>query len=100
MNTLPKVEELQDAITEGSDLIPQECKLVPDRITVAYAGTLSFEEEDYDVTFKFWSTVNRTIALFFQAEGAEEWELISCNLGDVIEGHFATNGTFAITVSW
>lgn len=100
INTFPKAEELRDAITGGDDLIPGSCKLDPERITVVQAGKLSFEEEDYYVTFKFWSSVNRTIALFFLAEDAEEWEMISCNLGDVIEGYFTANGTYAITVSW
>lgn len=95
-----KPEELADAIEEGADLIPEECKLDPERITVLQTGTLTCEEEDGYATFKVWSTVKRTIGLFFLAEDAESWELLSCNLGDVIEGEFEASGTYAIVVGW
>lgn len=95
-----RAEELQEAIENGAELIPEECELVPDRITVLQTGTVSCDEEVYDVSFKVWSTLNRTVGLFFQAEDSEEWELISCNLGDVIEGRFETGGTYTIVVGW
>ena len=63
-------------------------------------GNLSCEEEVYYVSFKVWSTVGRTVGLFFRAEDSEEWELISCNQGDVIEGQFETAGTYTIVVGW
>ena len=95
-----KPEELADAIEEGAELIPEECKLDPERITVLQTGTLTCEEEDGYATFKVWSTVKRTIGLFFQAEDSECWELLACNLGDVIEGEFLSSGTYAIVVGW
>lgn len=100
MPQLTKTAELEAAIEAGEDLIPAECKLVPGRITVLRTGTVSFDEEAYDVTFKVWSTVKRTIALFFLPEDAEAWEMLSCNLGDVIEGHFTANGTYTLVVGW
>lgn len=96
----PTAQELDDAIEAGSDLIPQGCKLVPGRVTLLDARCLSCEEEVYDVSFKVWSTVKRTVGLFFRAEGEEAWQLISCNLGDVIEGRFECSGTCAIAVGW
>ena len=95
-----KPEELADVIEEGAELIPEECKLDPERITVLQTGRLICEEEDGYATFKVWSTVKRTIGLFFQAEDSECWELLACNLGDVIEGEFLSSGTYAIVVGW
>ena len=91
---------LKDAIEAGQDLIPEECKLDPERITVMQTGVLTCDAEDGVGTFKVWSTVNRTIGLFFQAEDSEEWVLLSCNLGDVIEGEFQSSGTYVIVVGW
>ena len=93
-------EELKDAIENGSELVPEGCKLSAKRISVIHTGTLSSDEEYYYATFKVWSTLKRTIALFFKPDSTAEWELVSCNLGDVIEGRFEDCGTFAITVSW
>ena len=69
-------------------------------ITVMQTGELTCDAEDGVGTFKVWSTVDRTIGLFFLAEDAESWELLSCNLGDVIEGEFEASGTYAIVVGW
>ena len=44
--------------------------------------------------------MNRAIGLFFCAEEDDTWELISCNLGDVIEGRFQSPGTYVIAVGW
>ena len=96
----PRTAELKDAIENGAELVPEGCKLAADRITVLHTGTLSSDEEYYYATFKVWSTLERTVALFFKPDSTGEWELVSCNLGDVIEGRFEDCGTFAITVSW
>lgn len=96
----PTAQELDDAIEAGSDLIPEGCKLVPGRVSLMYTQCLSCEEEVYDVTFKVWSTLRRTVGLFFRAEGEEDWQLVTCNLGDIIEGRFQSNGTCAIVVGW
>ncbi len=93
-------EELEEAIEAGTELIPEDCKLDPERITVLQTGYVSCDEEVFYVSFKVWSTLKRTVGLFFRAEGSEEWELISCNLGDVIEGGFETSGEYTIVVGW
>ena len=62
--------------------------------------TIEVEEEVFDVTFKVWSTLKRTVGLFFLPEEGEVWELVTCNLGDVIEGRFEVCGTYAIVVGW
>ena len=95
-----KPEVLKDAIEAGQELIPAECKLDAQRITVMQTGVLTCEEEDGYGTFKVWSTVDRTIALLFLAEDSEEWVLLSCNLGDVIEAEFPCSGTYVIVVGW
>ena len=95
-----KAEELEQAIEEGEELIPEECKLDAQRITVLQTGLLTCEEESGYATFKVWSTVKRTIGLFFLAEDSQDWVLLSCNLGDVIEAEFETSGTYAIVVGW
>ena len=95
-----QAEELEDAIKAGQELIPAECKLDPERITVMQTGVLTCDAEDAVGTFKVWSTVNRTIGLFFLAEDSEDWVLLSCNLGDVIEAEFTCSGTYAIVVGW
>ena len=96
----PSAQELDDAAEAGSELVPEGSKLTPGRITLLHTGTLRCQEEVYDVTFKVWSTRNRTIGLFFLAEDEEDWQLITCNQGDVIEGRFTCSGTFAIAVGW
>lgn len=93
-------EDLADAIEDGQELIPEECKLNAKRISVLQSGSVTCEEEVNYVTFKVWSTAKRTIALFFMEEDGEDWQLLSCNLGDVIEGCFEANGQFAIVVGW
>ena len=96
-----KAEELEQAIEAGEELIPADCKMDPDRITVVHAGLLNCDEEENGyATFKVWSTVNRTIGLFFLAEDSEGWVLLACNLGDIIESEFRTSGTYAIAVGW
>lgn len=93
-------EALKDAIKAGQELIPEGCRLDPERITVLQTGVLTCEAEDAVGTFKVWSTVDRTIGLFFQAEDSEDWVLLTCNLGDVIEGEFTCSGTYVIAVGW
>ena len=63
-------------------------------------GSVTCEDEVNYVTFKAWSTAKRTIALFFMEEDGEDWQLLSCNLGDVIEGCFEADDQFAIAVGW
>lgn len=92
--------DLEEAVENGAELIPEGCKLTPGRITVLHTGTVSCEEEVFYVSFKVWSTLKRTVGLFFLPEDGEQWELISCNLGDVIEGRFEASGTYAIAVGW
>ena len=93
-------DELGEAIVAGGELIPEDCELVPDRITVFQTGRVSCDEEVFYVSFKVWSTLKRTVGLFFRADDSEEWQLISCNLGDVIEGGFETSGEYTIAVGW
>ena len=95
-----KPEALKDAIEAGQELVPAECKLEAERITVMQTGVLTCDAEDGVGTFKVWSTVDRTIGLFFLAEDSEDWVLLSCNLGDVIEAEFTCSGTYAIVVGW
>lgn len=96
----PTAQELDDAIEAGSELIPEGCKLTPGRVTLLYTQDLSCEREVYDVSFKVWSSLNRTVGLFFRAEGEDSWQLVACCQGDVIEGRFETTGTCAIVVGW
>ena len=91
---------LEPADEEDTPLIPEACKLDPERITVLQSGTFTTDWDQYYVTFKVWSTVKRTIALFFMPEDGEAWELVSCNLGDVLEGGFQSSGSYAIVVGW
>ena len=93
-------KELADAIEDGEELIGEECKLDAKRISVLQCGSVACEDEVNYVTFKVWSTAKRTIALFFMEEDGEDWQLLSCNLGDVIEGCFEADGQFAIVVGW
>lgn len=93
-------EDLGDAIEKGQELVGQGCKLDPERITLLQTGSVACEEEVYHVSFKVWSTLDRTVGLFFRAEEGENWELIACNLGDVIEGRFEASGSYAIVVGW
>ena len=93
-------QALKDAIEAGQERIPEGCKLEPERITVMQTGVLTCDAEDAVGTFKVWSTVDRTIGLFFQAEGAQDWELLCCKLGDVIEAEFFCSGTYVIAVGW
>ena len=92
--------ELDDAVEASDGIIPEDVKFAAGRLTVMEAGTVDCDEEVYDVSFKIWSTVNRAIGLFFCAEEDDTWELISCNLGDVIEGRFQSPGTYVIAVGW
>lgn len=92
--------DLGDAIEKGKELIGRGCKLDPERITLLQTGSVACEREVNYVSFKVWSTLNRTVGLFFRAEESEDWELISCNLGDVIEGRFEASGSYAIVVGW
>ena len=92
--------ELEEAIEAGAELIPENCELAPERLTVLQTGHVSCDEEVFYVSFKVWSTLKRTVGLFFRADDSEEWQLISCNLGDVIEGGFETGGDYTIAVGW
>lgn len=96
----PTAQELDDAIDAGSELIPEGSKLTAGRVTLLYTQDLSCEREVYDVSFKVWSTLKRTVGLFFLAEGADTWQLVTCCQGDVIEGRFESAGTCAIVVGW
>lgn len=96
----PDMEALDDAVEASDGIIPEDVKFAAGRLTVMEAGTVDCDEEVYDVSFKIWSTVNRAIGLFFCAEEDDTWELISCNLGDVIEGRFQSPGTYVIAVGW
>lgn len=96
----PTAQELDDAIDAGSELIPEGSALTPGRVTLLYTQDLSCEREVYDVSFKVWSTLERTVGLFFLAEGEDTWQLITCCQGDVIEGRFEESGTCAIVVGW
>lgn len=96
-------EELDSAVENAAEgIIPANATFKPGRVTLLRTGSVVGGREVYDVTFKVWSTVNRTTGLFFRAEGTDEWELISCYAGelDVIEGRFYANGDYAIAVGW
>lgn len=96
-------EELDSAVEAAAEgIIPEDATFKPGRVTLMRSGTVVGGREVYDVTFKVWSTVNRTVGLFFRAEGSDTWELISCYAGelDVIEGRFYSDGAYAIAVGW
>ena len=95
--------ELDSAVEAAAEgVIPTGATFKPGRVTLLHSGSVIGGREVYDVTFKVWSTINRTTGLFFRAEGADSWELISCYAGelDVIEGRFYANGDYAIAVGW
>lgn len=96
----PTDADLDAAVEANSDLVTGELTFVPGRLTLLGTGHISCPEEVYDVTFQLWSTGGRTIGLFFLPDDGEQWELISCNLGIIIEGRFETAGTYAIAVGW
>lgn len=96
-------EELDSAVENAAEgVIPAGATFQPGRVTLLRTGSVTGGREVYDVTFKVWSTVNRTTGLFFRATGTDEWELISCYAGelDVIEGRFYADGDYAIAVGW
>lgn len=99
-NQRPTADDLDDALRAGSDAIAEDAKLTPGRMTVLGTGTVSNEEPEFWVSFKVWSTVERSIGLFFRADGEEDWTLMAANLGDVIEACFPAPGTYAIAVGW
>lgn len=96
----PDLQALEEAIEEGTDRIPAECKLVPGRVSLMRSGDLSCDKPVYNITFRVWSTRSRTIALLFQAEGSDSWELVCCSQGEIIEGRFESSGSYAIVVGW
>lgn len=96
----PEADALDAAVEDSEGVIPENAKFSAGRLTVMAAGTVTCEEEVYDVSFKVWSTLKRTIGLFFRANDSEVWELVSCNQGDVIEGRFQSAGAYAIAVGW
>ena len=87
-------------MTPALMVIPEDVLFTPGRLTLMATGHVTCDEEVYDVSFKVWSTINRAIGLFFLADDADTWELLTCNLGDVIEGRFQAPGTYAIAVGW
>ena len=97
---LPTMEELNAAVENSVDVIPEDVKFISGRLTLMHCGHVAGAEEVYDISLKVWSTANRAIGLFFKAEDADSWELISCNLGDVIEGRLETAGLYAVAVGW
>lgn len=96
----PTAEALDEAVENSDGVIPEDVKFSAGRLTVMEAGAVDCEREVYDVTFKVWSTLNRAIGLFFCAEDDDTWELLSCNLGDVIEARFQAPGSYVIAVGW
>lgn len=97
----PTTDDLGEAVEKGEDVIPEDASLIPGRLTILGTGHISNDEREiYDVSFKVWSTARRSIGLFFRAEDTDTWELITCNLGDVIEGRFQSAGDYAIAVGW
>lgn len=96
----PTAEEMDAAVEANADLVTEGLTFKPGRLTLLGTGHISCPEEVYDVTYQLWSTGGRTIGLFFQPDDGETWELISCNLGIIIEGRFETAGNYAIAVGW
>lgn len=96
----PDAQALDDALEAGSELIPENAKFSPGRLTVMEAGTLVGGREVYDVTFRIWSTRGRTIGLFFRPQDSEVWELVTCNEGEILEGRFQSPGAYALAVGW
>lgn len=99
-NVKPEMDVLDEAVENSDGIIPEDCKFSAGRLTVMEAGTLDCDEEVYDVTFKVWSTLKRTIGLFFCADDSDTWELVTCNFGDIIEGRFQSSGSYVIAVGW
>lgn len=96
----PTAEEMDAAVEANPELVTEGLTFIPGRLTLLGTGHISCPEEVYDVTFQHWSTGGRTIGLFFQPDGEEDWVLIACNLGIIIEGRFETAGNYAIAVGW
>lgn len=96
----PTDADLDGAVEANPDLVTEGLTFTPGRLTLLGTGHISCPEEVYDVTFQLWSTGGRTIGLFFRPDDGEQWELISCNLGIIIEGRFETAGNYAIAVGW
>lgn len=96
----PTADDLDEAVEASEGIIPKNATFTPGRLTLLGTGEISNDREVYDVTFKVWSTVRRWIGLFFRADGSDTWELVACNLGDVIEGRFQSAGDYAIAVGW
>lgn len=96
------MDDLAEALNSAEPgVIPLTCKVAADRITVMRQMNLTSEDGDvFDVSFKAWSTVGRTICLFFRAEESETWELMACNKGDVIEARFPCSGSCVVAVAW
>lgn len=98
---IPTETDLDDAVEDGADLIPEDATFTPGRLTILGTGQIRNDDREvYDITFKVWSTGKRCIGLFFRAEDSDSWELITCNLGDVIEGRFQSSGDYVIAVGW
>ena len=96
----PTDDQLDDALRACSVEIAPGAALTPGRMTLLGTGVISSDDPDFWVSFKIWSTLERSIGLFFRADGEEEWTLLAVNLGDVIESAFPASGTYAIAVGW
>lgn len=94
-------EELDAAVENAAEgVIPEECNVRPGRIVVYQQRNISCSDDDvYDATFKVWGTLTRTVCLFFRSDETMEWELLACNLGDVIEARFPGPGSYVIAVA-
>lgn len=97
-------EDMQAAIDAAMEaeepIIPEDRTIRADRMTVFQYKNISCQLPEYYVTFKFWSSAEKTVCIFFQPEGSDTWELLTCELGDVVEAHFLGNGAYAITMCW
>ena len=100
--TVEEMDEVVSAVLadEDQELIADDLEVIPGKINYLEDRTISCPEAPFACQFRVWGTGNRVVLVFFLAEDAESWELLSCNLGDVIEGRFETGGTYAIAVGW
>lgn len=106
ISSVPEItpEEMQtavDAAWEDPEFpFPEKWNITADRMTLFQQRAISCKLPVYDVTFKFWSTIECPVCIFFLAEDSDTWELLSCEMGDVAEARFYGNGVYAITRCW
>lgn len=97
-------EQMQAAIDAAleaeEEIIPEDWNITADRMTLFQRSGISCKLPVYDVTFKFWSSTNNAVCIFFLGEDSDTWELLSCEMGDVAEARFNGNGVYAITMCW